>query len=939
MQTRRTTRGNTVRNMESDNADSAEEYATTFESDENPTDGLMSSDIEYTDAATASETEITCKLNVPSHVMRTAGTPDTLVNQRTGVDQTEGSAATTSPLILRHPVICTSNATQSNGDNERRGDGKQANTPARLLSTEVRRKEIRQLEVGDHRDEEITRGVTAERTGHQQPAGQGYRPPRDEGVEIIQRYLQNQKDDQRQSEREQANKRRIFTSNQPRVYYQSQEGLRSSAERIYLQQKLVENQSKRRTMYNETDTEATVTEDDTSNYDSDTIQKLIDGQLPLEQKEREKINWEKVRRIMAKKEQEKAKNIKRAIAKQITKEKKQERVCLTKAEKRHSYDQRKYVDEENMDSPGTDDTSDYTTEQEDAEVFHNRFRGILPPGSSSDWTSWPWRKFVKARKDFKKFERSSSLARGAGRRPAKKETVPMQPRRAEVPTFQEGVEERILKGLKETQGLTDQAIKKAIAAAASGQYREEWAVQHQDEMASIQKPKIGDSHNQVKSSNSELSTLVNEAVMAAIKSASITQSIALPSGKSKEEATPSHQSISSTTSVSLPSLPEQEDVIKSMPETVIQDQEKRIRQLQSETSWLQSRQKNRDDSKMLTVPVFKGGNWATFRNQFEKIAQQLEWSEKKKATSLYIAIQGEAADALGASESTTWSYDHLVRHMERRHGRNKTWGDIIPLAFQMRKQPSQNLCQYYDQIIKALGTADLRQKDSQMLAFMSFMNGLQAYDEMARYVLTHLKEDERTIEAAFDKAKDWEALNGPCGYRKIETYQINMVGAEEQTRVKGVTNQDRVERERPVTSGNQTSNRSQDTSSVLREINNLGSHMNGRLDIFDRRVRNLESRKSPEQEQGNRQYNQRGGSGQFHSTRGNFNNNGYQNRNGRGGYNGGNNTSQTYHRSNDDRRQENQPRTTPAPSRPAQNAQDSRAEGTASSRPAAANRA
>ena len=70
----------------------------------------------------------------------------------------------------------------------------------------------------------------------------------------------------------------------------------------------------------------------------------------------------------------------------------------------------------------------------------------------------------------------------------------------------------------------------------------------------------------------------------------------------------------------------------------------------------------------------------SFKNKFEGIARARGWNDKTKTLALYSAIQNEAANALGEADSINWSYDRLVAHMERRHGRNKTWGDVLPQA-------------------------------------------------------------------------------------------------------------------------------------------------------------------------------------------------------------------------------------------------------------------
>ena len=180
------------------------------------------------------------------------------------------------------------------------------------------------------------------------------------------------------------------------------------------------------------------------------------------------------------------------------------------------------------------------------------------------------------------------------------------------------------------------------------------------------------------------------------------------------------------------------------------------------------------NSRDFKVPVFVGKNWISFKNKFESVAGARNWDAKTKARALYNAIQNEAADALGEADSINWSYERLVAHMERRHGRNKTWGDVLPQARNLRRRAGQSLSAFYDQVINLLNQANLGEEHFRAQAYQTFLQGIECNKAMINEIMPQVTQ--HTIQELCDLAEAYEARYGAsvAGHMPI---QVNMVAS------------------------------------------------------------------------------------------------------------------------------------------------------------------
>ena len=160
----------------------------------------------------------------------------------------------------------------------------------------------------------------------------------------------------------------------------------------------------------------------------------------------------------------------------------------------------------------------------------------------------------------------------------------------------------------------------------------------------------------------------------------------------------------------------------------------------------------------LKVPVFTGKHWTSFVNQFERLARYRKWDDDTKAMHLYNAIDHEAVEALAEEDSRFWSYERLVKHIGKRHGKDKTWADIILAGQLLRRKPGQSLTSFYDEVVGLINQADFCSDHLQNQAFHIFLNGLQADRAMLNQVMPNLKK--QSLHEIFNLVEEYEIRSG-----------------------------------------------------------------------------------------------------------------------------------------------------------------------------------
>lgn len=274
----------------------------------------------------------------------------------------------------------------------------------------------------------------------------------------------------------------------------------------------------------------------------------------------------------------------------------------------------------------------------------------------------------------------------------------------------------------------------------------------------------------------------------------------------------------------------------------------------------------------LEIPIFTGQNWPTFRNQFERVAEQSNWTETERAGYMYNAIRGEAANALSSAESKNWGYHKLVAHMEMRHGRNKCYGDVVLELMAEYRKPGQTLAAWNDQVINIVNTGNLSKGQMDSTAFYGFVFGLRGNPGMYNKVLSTVSR--QTIDEAFSIALKWEQDHGSRSF--MSPAGFNMVAAAEDP---DVQEQVRAKPETALATMVHKTDYKMTGGEIVQQlagkIDSLGEHFEQRFDALTNRVDTLERFKPKAGEP----------YGNTRSSRGSFGNNYNSGGNRRGGAN------------------------------------------------------
>ena len=158
------------------------------------------------------------------------------------------------------------------------------------------------------------------------------------------------------------------------------------------------------------------------------------------------------------------------------------------------------------------------------------------------------------------------------------------------------------------------------------------------------------------------------------------------------------------------------------------------------------------------MPVFKGQRWAGFKQQFERLAKHFKWTDEDKAVRLLTAIEDEGADALGVVDTSTWSYDELVLHLEKRYGKHKTCAQVLNEVSSIHRKAGQSLTEFHDQVVRIARTATLTPAQFQHVTYHGFTYGLRHNPQLQTYLFNH--DVQRTIKTACQLAEDWETEHG-----------------------------------------------------------------------------------------------------------------------------------------------------------------------------------
>ena len=620
-------------------------------------------------------------------------------------------------------------------------------------------------------------------------------------------------------------------------------------------------------------------------------------------------------------------------------------------------DERKYWDEEYMDSPSTDASSDYSTEQEDSETAMRRLRGFHLPGEMKEWRFTPMRKYQRVRKHVKRRLKHKGMQY---KRPARVYDAPYKPvihktqsgairanpQQPNGPNLESARLEyqQMTDGDASTRHRNEETRDRPNAVSRFPKRRgdnraylsstiDQTAAQSgrltNDEMTNHQMPIRRSTVRELPNQTSAIRQMPVQRMVSRNRETSNPRSLepptVQPSNLAFQQMSMSHNEHTRIDDQQVRPLPV--PTIRSAPTSsitlapgvVLTTSEANTTNMVDQGNagttiniiGKQTEKRGSGDFR-IQQPIFNGGNWTTFKNQFERMAKYSGWSDEQKATALHLAIKDKAADALCSAETIDWTYDELVAHMEQRHGKTKSWVDAMTEVYKIRRHPGQSLSSYNDQITKMLSVARLTPTEARELAYTAFVHGLQGNPKLVKRI--HAAQV-NTIQKALNIAMKFEEDEGDTSISMPHALHVHMVaGAEDDSADKPGTIATAIKRSN-IDSHNATTqvaniethrpaNQEVSNSQLCQQIQQMSDRVDKRFDAFDRRVRNLEGRPAPPPQEGRFNNNGNRTNNQGFRDKGNrgFQNNGYQNDR-RPGFQGQQQRNNQFFRRNDDYRQ------------------------------------
>ena len=531
----------------------------------------------------------------------------------------------------------------------------------------------------------------------------------------------------------------------------------------------------------------------TSQEDTDTVERRLSGRGTYAETDIRKMPWRKMRRVLAKKDKEyelMEQLLQKRLNEAIEEYERRGKVTLRYQEEG---DERRYIDEQYMSSDYTDAPSEYSTSQEDSDQYESRFAGDLLAHQRPDHRLWPRRKFRHAEKQLRKQARADGRPSKPHNRRSRSAFQPVKMVQAEQlrkdgkyrpnveqayrHLFKDHAEYKAGKELSRDLGVRLPGREIRIPWRRDAHRRSERNVYYTaDEYSPPRRSSSGrDIHrvhrgNQARQRSTRSESARTSGNHRTDEVATATEYYSADSDVPREiEAKPIQEKRECERKGKDKSTGSKKEKSKS------EKKKSKPTAAGDATCGDTSDSEHDDRGGKIELPPFKGMSWPAYKNIFLKVAQYHKWSDKKKATALYTAVREDEGRAILAEESIHWSYEKLMSHLEERYGKNRTWADVLPEARRLRRKPGQPLSQFYDEVLKLLGTARLSPAHHERLAFQTYLDGLNCSRVMLNEVLQHTLGE--TIDELHSACTKYEALHGLGCYEYAATAPVHMVGA------------------------------------------------------------------------------------------------------------------------------------------------------------------
>ena len=222
-------------------------------------------------------------------------------------------------------------------------------------------------------------------------------------------------------------------------------------------------------------------------------------------------------------------------------------------------------------------------------------------------------------------------------------------------------------------------------------------------------------------------------------------------------------------------------VVKQLAAEVeeIEQSRRRRRSSSGETRRHHRRNDSNEGDDKIVIPKFDGKDWPAFKSVFESVAAHKKWKPSFKALQLKCSITGAARAALNVIDSTDWSYEKLVDHLELRHGRSRTKIELMGDLDKLARKPTQSLTSWRDEVINVANCGKVTEKQYRELTHYTFLRGLGTFPQMQNWVSE--RDTEETLNSCYEIATRYEREVGTPAVIATRPVRVATVTAPEST--------------------------------------------------------------------------------------------------------------------------------------------------------------
>ena len=167
---------------------------------------------------------------------------------------------------------------------------------------------------------------------------------------------------------------------------------------------------------------------------------------------------------------------------------------------------------------------------------------------------------------------------------------------------------------------------------------------------------------------------------------------------------------------------------------------------------------NKRQRSEVDIAKFDGQNWEAFKTQFHQACEINDWSDNERATRLRCALTGKAQTFLHNAGCQTWSYEKMVKQMDKRFGSVAGDTGIAEGAVNLIMKPSEPVLHFGDRINAHLAKSSMSGETRNILAWLALMKGMRKHHR-AMHSAVQRKVKNQDYQAALNHAEEWQRTN------------------------------------------------------------------------------------------------------------------------------------------------------------------------------------